>query len=203
MLSSVSFMFALSQVSNEEDRGGHEDDISCVVLEEFLSDFNPLDDAGAARLNQTRRRLFHMPSATQEVTRYEQIRLEEDEVENENILEEQEAAVLRGGEAEISGAHSQSLGEIIAEIMVEELLLQIVGEKAGVNVSSDFFSPGSSPRLQHPPPCSQDFAFFKAIEQTREDFAPEDEENSPENEPAPPSQFLCSPSTSELGDLMK
>ena len=87
--------------------------------------------------------------------------------------------------------------------MVEELLLQIVGEKAGVNVSSDLFSPDSSPRLQHPPPCSQDFAFFKAIEQTREDFAPEDEEVSPENEPAPPSQYLCSPSTSELGDLMK
>ena len=87
MWSSASFMFALSQVSNEEDRGGHEDDISCVVLEEFLSDFNPLDDAGAARLNQTRRRLFHMPSAAREVTRYEQIRVEEDEVENENILE--------------------------------------------------------------------------------------------------------------------
>ena len=203
MWSSASFMFALSQVSNEEDRGGHEDDISCVVPEEFFSDLNPLDDAGAARLNQTRRRLFHMPSAAREVTRYKQIKLEEDEVENKNILEEQEAAALRGGEAEISGAHSQSLGEIIAEIMVEELLLQIVGEKAGFNVSSDFFSPGSSPRLQHPPPCSQDFAFFKAIEQTREDFALEDEEDSRENEPAPPSQFLCSPSTSELGDLMK
>ena len=144
-----------------------------------------------------------LTSAAREVTRYEQIRLEEDEVEKENILEEQEAAALRGGEAEISGAHSQSLGEIIAEIMVEELLLQIVGEKAGFNVSSDFFSPGSSPRLQYPPPCSQDFAFFKAIEQTREDFALEDEEDSQENELAPPSQFLCSPSTSELGDLMK
>jgi len=193
----------VKEVSNEEDRGGHEDDISCVVPEEFFSDLNPLDDAGAARLNQTRRRLFHMPSAAREVTRYKQIKLEEDEVENKNILEEQEAAALRGGEAEISGAHSQSLGEIIAEIMVEELLLQIVGEKAGFNVSSDFFSPGSSPRLQHPPPCSQDFAFFKAIEQTREDFALEDEEDSQENELAPPSQFLCSPSTSELGDLMK
>jgi len=193
----------VKEVSNEEDRGGHEDDISCVAPEEYPSDLNPLDDAGAARLNQTRRRLFHMPSAAREVTRYKQIKLEEDEVENKNILEEQEAAALRGGEAEISGAHSQSLGEIIAEIMVEELLLQIVGEKAGFNVSSDFFSPGSSPRLQHPPPCSQDFAFFKAIEQTREDFALEDEEDSRENEPAPPSQFLCSPSTSELGDLMK
>ena len=202
MWSSASFMFALSQVSNEEDRGGHEDDISCVVPEEFFSDLNPLDDAGAARLNQTRRRLFHMPSAAREVTRYKQIKLEEDEVENKNILEEQEAAALRGGEAEISGAHSQSLGEIIAEIMVEELLLQIVGEKAGFNVSSDFFSPGSSPRLQHPPPCSQDFAFFKAIERTRVDVTLEDEE-SQENDLAPPSQYLCSPSTSELCDLMR
>merc|ERR1719394_2098127 len=117
------------------------------------------------------------------------------------ILEEQEAVALRDAEAEI--ADVKNIGEMVAKVMVEELLLHVVGEKAGVNVSSDFFSQSSTPGPQHPPPCSQDFAFFKAIEQTREDFAPEDEENSPENEPAPPSQFLCSPSTSELGDLMK
>ena len=106
MWSSASFMFALSQVSNEEDRGGHEDDISCVVPEEFFSDLNPLDDAGAARLNQTRRRLFHMPSAAREVTRYKQIKLEEDEVENKNILEEQEAAAPRVVERQKSLVHT-------------------------------------------------------------------------------------------------
>ena len=113
------------------------------------------------------------------------------------ILEEQEFAA----EAEIAGA--PNIGDMVVRMMVEELLLHVVGEKAGVDVSSDFFSQDSSPGLQHPHPCSQDFAFFKAIEQTREDFALEDEEDSQENELAPPSQFLCSPSTSELGDLMK
>ena len=88
-------------------------------------------------------------------------------------------------------------------MVVEELLLHVVGEKAGVDVSSDIFSQeDSSPGLQHPHPCSQDFAFFKAIERTREDVTLEDEE-SQENDLAPPSQFLCSPSTSELCDLMR
>ena len=88
-------------------------------------------------------------------------------------------------------------------MVVEELLLHVVGDKAGVDVSSDFFSQeDSSPGLQHPHRCSQDFAFFKAIERTREDVTLEDEE-SQENDLAPPSQFLCSPSTSELCDLMR
>jgi len=91
---------------------------------------------------------------------------------------------------------------MVAKMMVEELLLHVVGEKAGVNVSSDFFSQGSSPGPQHPPPCSQDFAFFKAIEQTREDLTFGTEE-SQEQDLEPPSQYLCSPSTSELGDLMR
>ena len=87
-------------------------------------------------------------------------------------------------------------------MMVEELLLHVVGEMAGVNVSSDFFSQGSSPGPQHQPPCSQDFAFFKSIEQTREDVT-FDTEESQEQDLAPPSQYLCSPSTSELSDLMR
>ena len=121
---------------------------------------------------------------------------EEEEVANEIILKEQEFAA----EAEIAGA--PNIGEVVVRMMVEELLLHVVGEKAGVDVSSDFFSQDSSPGLQHPRPCSQDFVFFKAIEQTREDVTSEEEE-SQENDLAPPSQFLCSPSTSELCDLMR
>merc|ERR1719495_603514 len=94
------------------------------------------------------------------------------------------------------------MGDMVVRMMVEELLLHVVGEKAGVVVSSDLFSQEDSPGLQHQHPCSQDFAFFKAIERTRVDVTLEDEE-SQENDLAPPSQFLCSPSTSELCDLMR
>ena len=138
-----------------------------------------------------------MPSARpQEVTRKE----EEEELANEMILEEQEAVAFREAVAEIADA--KNIGKMVAKVIVEELLLHVVGEKAGVNVSSDFFSQSSSPGPQHPPPCSQDFAFFKAIEQTREDVILESEE-SQEQDLAPQSQYLCSPSTSELGDLMR
>ena len=138
-----------------------------------------------------------MPSAVaQKVTR----KGEEEEVANEMILEEQEFAGFREAEAEIAGA--LNIGDMVVRMMVEELLLHVVGEKACVDVSSDFFSQDSSPGLQHPHPCSQDFTFFKAIEQTRVNVTLEDEE-SQENDLAPPSQFLCSPSTSELCDLMR
>ena len=140
-----------------------------------------------------------MPSARpQEVTRTQGE--EEEELANEMILEEQEAVALREAEAEIVDA--KNIGEMVVKMMVEELMLHVVGEKVGVNVSSDFFSQGSSPGPQHPPPCSQDFAFFKAIEQTREDLTFGTEE-SQEQDLAPPSQYLCSPSTSELGNLMR
>ena len=146
---------------------------------------------------QLRRRPFHKPSVRlQEVTRKE----EEEELANEMILEEQEAVALREAEAEIADA--KNIGEMVAKMMVEELLLHVVGEKVGINVSSDFFSQGSSPGPQHPPPCSQDFAFFKSIEQTREDVT-FDTEESQEQDLEPPSQYLCSPSTSELSDLMR
>ena len=116
------------------------------------------------------------------------------------ILEEQEAVAFREAVAEIADA--KNIGKMVAKVIVEELLLHVVGEKAGVNVSSDFFNQSSPPGPQHPPPCSQDFAFFKAIEQTREDATLESEE-SQEQDLAPPSQYLCSPSTSELGYLMR
>ena len=132
----------------------------------------------------------------QEVTRTE----EEEELANEMILEEQEAVALCEAEAEIADA--KNIGEMVAKVIVEELLLAVMAEKAGVNVSSDFFSQGSSPGPQLPPPCSQDFAFFKAIEQTREDLTFGTEE-SQEQDLEPPSQYLCSPSTSELSDLMR
>ena len=134
-------------------------------------------------------------AVAQKVTRKE----EEEEVANEMILEEQEFAAFREAEAEVAGA--KNIGKTVVRKMVEELL-HVVGEKACVDVSSDFFSQDSSPGLQHPHPCSQDFAFFKAIEQTRVDVTLEDEK-SRENDLAPPSQFLCSPSTSELCDLMR
>jgi len=189
----------VKEVSNEGDQEGHEVLPSCSaagVPHQFNSDnFVPLESAAPAC--QPRRRLFHMPSARpQEVTRKE----EEEELANEMILEEQEAVALREAEAEIADA--KNIGEMVAKMMVEELLLHVVGEKAGVNVSSDFFSQSSPPGPQHPPPCSQDFAFFKAIEQTREDVTFESEE-SQEQDLEPPSQYLCSPSTSELSDLMR
>ena len=97
-----------------------------------------------------------MPSVRpQEVIRKE----EEEELANEMILEEQEAVALCEAEAEIADA--KNIGEMVAKMMVEELLLHVVGEKAGVNVSSDFFSQGSSPGPQHPPPCSQDFCLLQ------------------------------------------
>ena len=135
-------------------------------------------------------------AVVQEVTRKE----EEEEVAKKMILDEQELAAFHEAEAEITDA--KNIGEMVVRMMVEELLLQVVGEKAGVDVSSDFFSQDSSPGLEHPHPCSQDFAFFKAIERTRDDITREDEE-SQENDLAPPSQFLYSPSTSELCDLMR
>ena len=182
-------------MSNEVEQRGHQDNISCLIPEENSGNLNPHDDQ--VSLHQTRRRLFHVSSAVaQKVTRKE----EEEEVANEMILEEQEFAGFLEAEAEIAGA--LNIGEVVVRMMVEELLLHVVGEKAGVDVSSDFFSQDSSPGLQHPHPCSQDFTFFKAIEQTREDVILEDEE-SQENDLAPPSQFLCSPSTSELCDLMR
>ena len=182
-------------MSNEVDRRGHEDNISCLVPGESSGHLNLLD--AEVSLHQTRRRLFHMSSAVaQKVT----MKGEEEEVANEMILEEQEFSGFREAEAEIAGA--PNIGEVVVRMMVEELLLHVVGEKAGVDGSSDFFIQDSSPGLQHPPPCSQDFTFFKAIEQTREDVILEDEE-SQENDLAPPSQFLCSPSTSELCDLMR
>ena len=178
-------------MSSEVDQRGHEDNNFCPIPEESSGQLNLLS------LHQTRRRLFHMSSpVAQKVTRKE----EEEEVANEMILEEQELAAFREAEAEIAGG--PNIGEVVVRMMVEELLLHVVGKKAGVDVSSDFFSQDSSPGLQHPHPCSQDFAFFKAIEQTREDVISEDEE-SQENDLAPPSQFLCSPSTSELCDLMR
>ena len=97
-----------------------------------------------------------MPSVRpQEVIRKE----EEEELVNEMILEEQEAVALCEAEAEIADA--KNIGEMVAKMMVEELLLHVVGEMAGVNVSSDFFSQGSSPGPQHPPPCSQDFCLLQ------------------------------------------
>jgi len=191
----------VKEVSNEGDQEGHEVLPSCsaagVPHQFYFDNFVPLDTASPAC--QPRRRLFHMPSAgPQEVTRTEEE--EEEELANEMILEEQEAVALREAEAEI--AYAKNIGEMVAKMMVEELLLHVVGEKAGVNVSSDFFSQSSPPGPQHPPPCSQDFAFFKSIEQTREDVTLESEE-SQEQGLSPPSQYLCSPSTSELGDLMR
>ena len=178
-------------MSNDVDQRGHEDNNPCLIPGENSGQLNPHDDK--VSLQQTRRRLFHTSSAVaQKVT----MKGEEEEVANEIILKEQEFAA----EAEIADAHN--IGEVVVRMMVEELLLHVVGKKAGVDVSSDFFSQDSSPGLQHPHPCSQDFAFFKAIEQTRVDVTLEDEE-SQENDLGPPSQFLCSPSTSELCDLMR
>ena len=179
-----------------------------------------------APLNQTRRRLFHVPPITmQQATTFEQTRLEE-EVVNEMILEEQKAEAEVGGgtlnpsfeeevahemiledhalrEAEVIGALNPS--EVV-ELLLEELLLSVVGKKTADgdnNASSeDFFSQDSQPQQQHLAPCSQDFAFFKAIEQTREDLTTEEEDESQENGLSPPSQLACSPSTSELGDLL-
>ena len=79
---------------------------------------------------------------------------EEEEVANKMILEEQEPAAFREVEADVADA--KNIGEMVVRKTVEEPLLHVVGGKAGVDVSSDFFSQYSSPGLQH-----QDFAFFK------------------------------------------
>ena len=144
-------------------------------------------------LNQTRRRLFHVPPII------EQTRLDE-EVVSEMILEEQDAHVRRDSEAEVVGTLNPS--EVV-ELLLEELLLSVMGKKIADDDASsdDFFSQDSPAKLQHLAPCSQDFAFFKAIEQTRDDLTTGEDE-SQENELSPPSQLVCSPSTSELDHLL-
>jgi len=141
--------------------------------------------------HQTRRRLFHVPPMMQQATTVEQTRLEK-EVQNPMILEEQDNL----SEAKVVGAFTPLATPV--ELLLEELLLTVVGTKMADDASSDFFSQDSP--LQHFPPCSQDFAFFKAIEQTREDLTTEEEDES--QELSPPSQLVYSPSTSHLGDLM-
>ena len=126
----------------------------------------------------------------QQATTVEQTRLEK-EVQNRMILEEQNDP----REAEVVGASTPLATPV--ELLLEELLLTVVGTKMADDASSDFFSQDSP--LQHFPPCSQDFAFFKAIEQTREDLTTEEEESQ---ELSPPSHLVYSPSTSHLGDLM-
>merc|ERR1719158_2336212 len=121
----------------------------------------------------------------QQASTVEQTRLEED-VAHEKTLKEQDAKV--------AGAFN------LVELLLEELLFSVVEKKTADDDGSDFFSQDSPP--QHLPPCSQDFAFFKAIEQTREDFTTEEDEESPGEELSPPSQLVCSLSTSQLGDLM-
>ena len=126
----------------------------------------------------------------QQATTVEQTRLEK-EVQNPMILEEPDNL----SEAKVVGAFTPLATPV--ELLLEELLLTVVGTKMADDASSDFFSQDSPP--QHLPPCSQDFAFFKAIEQTREDLTTEEEESQ---ELSPPSHLVYSPSTSHLGDLM-
>jgi len=142
-----------------------------------------------APLHQTRRRLFNVPPIMQLATTVEQTRLGE-EIANTMATEEHDV------EAEVAGAFNSCN---LVELLLEELLLSVVENKMLDDASSDFFSQDSPP--QHLGPCSQDFAFFKAIAQTREDLTTEEEESS-ENELSPPSQLVNSPSTSQLGDLM-
>ena len=125
----------------------------------------------------------------------QQARLEE-EGANKLILKEHDAAALQEGKV-VGAFNSINL----VELLLEELLLSVVmGKKmADDDSSSDFFSQESQP--QHLAPCSQDFAFFKAIAQTREDLTTEEEE-SQTGELSPPSQLVYSPTTSELADLM-
>ena len=134
----------------------------------------------------------------QQTTTFEQTRMEE-EAANEMILEEQDADVLQEVEAEVGGALKP---REVVEFLLEELLLNVVGKKIAADDASsdDFFSQDSQPQ-QHLAPCSQDFAFFKAIEQTRDDLTTGEDE-SQENELSPPSQLVCSPSTSELDHLL-
>ena len=167
---------------------------SLLDHDESSSNINPILPGAAS--NQTRRRLVHnIPATLQSCSTTEQIRLEE-EIANEIILEEQDAAALREAEVQADGA--PGAGELV-ELLLEEVLLGIVGKQIADEDSSDFFSQDSQP--QHLPPCSQDFAFFKAIEQTREDLSTAEGESCQE-ELSPPSQLVNSPSTSELGDLI-
>ena len=147
-------------------------------------------------LNQTRRNLFQIPHKQQPTT-FEQTRLEED-VANEMTLEKQDADVWREAEAGVGGALNP---RDTVEFLLEELLLNVVGKRIGDNASNDdFFSQESQPQ-QHLAPCSQDFAFFKAIELTRDDLTTEEDE-SQEDELSLPSQLVHSPSTSELDHLL-
>ena len=166
---------------------------SLLDHDEGSSNINPILPGAAS--NQTRRRLFHnIPATLQTCSTTEQVRLEE-EIANEIILEEQDAAALREAEVQADGA--LGAGELV-ELLLEDILLGIVGKQIADEDSSDFFSQDSQP--QHLPPCSQDFAFFKAIEQTREDLST-DEGESYQEDLSPPSQLVNSPSTSELGDI--
>ena len=116
----------------------------------------------------------------QQPTIIEQTRLEE-EVGNEMILEEQDVDALREAEAEADGALNP--GEVV-ELLLEELLLSVVRKKIADDDASsdDFFSQDSPAQLQHLAPCSQDFAFFKVIEQTREDLTTEEDESQEESD---------------------
>ena len=110
----------------------------------------------------------------QQATTVEQTRLEK-EVQNPMILEEPDNL----SEAKVVGAFTPLATPV--ELLLEELLLTVVGTKMVVDASTDFFSQDSL--SQHFPPCSQDFAFFKAIEQTREDLTTEEEDESQELSP--------------------
>ena len=138
----------------------------------------------------------------QQAATFEQTRLEE-EVANEMILEEQEDADnLRDAEAEAEVDGGAVNARKVVELLLEQLLHSAVGKNEIADEdSSDLFSQDSPPKQQHLAPCSQDFAFFKAIERTREDLTTEEDE-SQEEELSPPSHLVNSPSTSELGDLL-
>ena len=145
-------------MSNEVDQRGHEDNSSCSTPEENSGHLNLFD--AKVSLHQTRKQLFHMSSAVvQKVIR----KGEEEEVANEMILEEQEPAAFREVEAEIADA--KNIGELVVRKTVEELVLHVVGGNVHVDVSSDFSQYSSG--LQHPDPCSQDFAFFKSNDNHR------------------------------------
>jgi len=137
----------------------------------------------------------------QQATTFEQSRSDQD-IANEMILEveDEDAYVLQEAEPEADVGDAPKTSVEVVELLLEELLHTVVREKIADNASSDFFSQDSFIQPQHLAPCSQDFSFFKAIEQTREDLTTDEEDESLE-ELSPPSQLLCSPSTSELGDF--
>ena len=181
----------LVSVTKEDESSGS----SSFQDDPLIRQNNVCSEAAASfdQLRQTRRLLFHVPPMMQQAATVGQTSVEE-EVENETILKGQDEADLT--QAEVAGAFNP---RNLVELLLEELLLSVVGTKINDASSSDFFSQDSLP--QHLPPCSQDFSFFKAIEQTREDLTTEEEE-SPEDELSPPSHLVQSPSTSELGYLM-